>query len=70
MNEFKKLIMQSFMLSRRERWLKLINKEFDTYRKYNEKATHYKNKANHHFEMARRMNGEYNKIFNKESEGK
>lgn len=69
MNELKKLIIQSVDLWCRERCLKHINKEFDKYRKYTEKATRCKDKASLHLKIALKMNEEYNKKFTKEREG-
>ena len=69
MNELKKLIIQSFDLWCRERWLKDINKEFDKYRKYTEKERRCKDKANLHLKIALRLNEEYDKKFTKEREG-
>lgn len=69
MNRLKKLIIQSFELKQQERWLKLINKEFYKYRKYTAKVTQCKDKAEFHLHLAKSLNEEYSKRFNKEREG-
>ena len=59
MSEFKKLFDRTVELYARNRWLKYIDKELELYNKYESKASHYKNEACRHRQVAQTLFNEY-----------
>lgn len=68
MNELKELIKKSFEIWCMKRWQKYIDKELNLHHKYSDKATQYKDKANHHLKIAQKLYDDYSKKYAKESE--